>query len=196
MARHIAFAGLFALTLGCGSGGAKDGGAGSFGNAATLSGDPVGKALDPASQLTRAIPITVSGSDITGTSAILGRLTTTSDVYSFIAPVANHGGRRQCFIQTVIFDLLDNSGVTIGSQPNGFLTGSVGKLKSGSMHTDSCLDVGETGYLLELFGATPDYGPSPARASRSKARTATGVRRKPRSSPFPTAPPCRTSRTP
>jgi len=157
MARYIACAGLFALTLGCGGGSSRDGGTGKFGNAAALSGDPVGKAVDPVSQLTRVVPITVSGSDLAGASAVLGRLTATSDVYSFIAPVANHSGRRQCFIQTVTFDLLDNSGAVIGSQPNGFLTGSVGKLKNESMHTDSCLDVGETGYLLELFAATPDY---------------------------------------
>jgi hypothetical protein len=156
MARFIVFAGFFAFTLGCG-GGTRNGGAGGFGNAATLSGDPVGKALDPAVNLTRVIPITVSGSDIAGTSAILGRLTATSDVYSFIAPVTNHGNRRQCFIQTVTFDLLDDAGATIGTQPNGFLTGSVGRLKDGTMHTDSCLDVGETGYLLELFGADPNY---------------------------------------
>ena len=156
MSRFIVFAGFFAFTLGCG-GGTRSGGAGGFGNAATLSGDPVGRAVDPADRLTRVIPITVRGSDLTGTSASLGRQTATSDVYSFIAPVTNHGGRRQCFIQTVTLDLLDSAGATIGTQPNGFLTGSVGKLKGGSMHTDSCLAVGETGYLLELFGAAPDY---------------------------------------
>jgi len=154
MARFVVF--VFAFTLGCGGGRARDGGA-VFGNAATLNGDPVGLASDPAGTITRMIPATVSGSDITGTSAILGRQTATSDVYTFIAPVTNHGGRRRCFVQEATFDLLDGAGATIGAQPNGFVTGSVGKLKNGTMHTATCVDVGETGYLLELFAAQPDF---------------------------------------
>jgi hypothetical protein len=37
-----------------------------------------------------------------------------------------------------------------------FVTGSVGKLKDGSMQTATCLDVGEAGYLLDNF-STPDF---------------------------------------
>jgi hypothetical protein len=147
---------LFAFTLGCGGGGAQDGGAGGFGNAATLSGDPVGRSLDPASNLTRVIPAAISGSDMAGTSAILGRWSATSDSYMFIAPVTNHGSRRQCFIQTDTFELLDATGATLRTPPEDFVTGSVGKLKDGSMHTATCLDVGETGYLLDDL-STPDF---------------------------------------
>jgi hypothetical protein len=132
MTRFTVFA--FAFTLGCG-GGAQNGGAGGFGNAATLNGDPVGLGLEPGAKLTRLIPITVSGSDITGTSTILGRQSTTSDVYTFIAPLTNHGDRRRCFVQADTFDLLDDAGATIGANPNGFITGSVGKLKGETMHT-------------------------------------------------------------
>jgi len=155
MARFIVFA--LAFTFGCGGGSsARDGGAGRFGNAATLSGDPVGLALDSPDQLTRVIPATIDGSDITGTSAILGRWTATSDSYMFLAPVTNHRNRRQCFVQTSAFELLDSAGVPIGTNLEEFVTGSVGKLKDGSMHTATCLDVGETGYLLDLL-LQPDF---------------------------------------
>jgi hypothetical protein len=156
MARSIVFAFLFALTLGC-DGGARNGGVGAGGSAATLSGDPVGRALDPVGAITRVIPATIGGSDITGTSAILGRQTATSDAYVFIAPVTNRGGRRQCFVETVTFDLLDSDRAALGPNLHCFVTGSVGKRKDGTMHTATCLDVGETGYVLELLAAQPDF---------------------------------------
>ena len=149
MDRFIVFAAFVVFVLGCDSTGARRGGG--FGNSATLTGDPVGKGGDPVDSLTRVIPIRVGGADITGTSAVLGRQSAISDPYTFIAPVTNQGGRRRCFVKTDTFDLLDGAGATIGTVTGDFVTGSVGKLKNGSMHTSTCLDVGETGYLLELL---------------------------------------------
>jgi len=157
MDRFIVLAGLVAFLFGCDSSGVRNPGTSGWGSAVTLTGDPVGKGTDPVDQLTREIPLNLSGLGITGTSAVLGRQFATSVFYRFIAPVTNHGGRRQCFINTVTFDLLDTAGAVIGTPVSEFVTGSVGKLKDGSMHTNSCLEVGETGYLLSLLGANPAY---------------------------------------
>jgi hypothetical protein len=73
-----------------------------------------------------------------------------------IAPVTNHGRRRQCFILANTIELLDAAGATLGTTPEDFVTGSVGKLKDGTLHTATCLDVGETGYLLDDL-STPDF---------------------------------------
>ncbi len=160
MPRSIVFAGWFAFTLGCGGGsdsGARDGGGSGFGNVAMLSGDPVGLGLDSSDKLTRVIPAAIGGSDVTGTAAVLGRWSATSTSTMFIALVTNRGSRRQCFIQTSTYELLDSTGATLGTNPEMFVTGSVGKLKDGSMYTATCLDVGEAGYLLDL-PVTPDFG--------------------------------------
>jgi hypothetical protein len=157
MPRFIVF--VIALTLGCGSGGsasAPDGGVGGFGNVAIVSGGPVGLGLDSSAQLTRVIPASIGGSDMAGTAAVLGRWSATSDSYMLIVPVTNQGSRRQCFIQTDTFQLLDATGANLRTPPEDFVTGSVGKLKDGIMHTATCLDVGETGYLLDDL-STPDF---------------------------------------
>jgi hypothetical protein len=125
--------------------------AGKWGTAAVLTGNPVGLGLDAPELLTRVIPLIVEGSDLTGTHAILARKSATSDSFQLIAPVTNSGNRLRCFVQADPLELLDTAGTVVYTRPGVFLKGQVGKLKSGSMHTGTCVGVGQTGYLLELL---------------------------------------------
>jgi len=154
MRRFSLCAGLLALALGCGGGAAKVGPT-KWANSATLSGDPVGLGTEPVDKLTRTLPADVSGAGVTGTMAILASTSTTSSSYRFIVPVTNHSTRRQCFLVTETFELLDAAGVVLSTHSEEWVTGSTGKLKDNSMCTDSCLDVGESGYLLGLSDGTP-----------------------------------------
>lgn len=147
-------AALLVLSLGCSGGGGQDGAAVDSGNSATLTGNPVGLGIDSPDKLTRIVPSDISGVGITGTTAVLGRTTAAATDFHFLAQVTNHGTRRQCFIQTKTFDYLNAAGAVVSTNGEEFVTGSVGQLKDGIMCTDSCLDAGETGYLLALPNGT------------------------------------------
>jgi len=153
MDRLIAFAGAFMLTftLGCGGGksGATDGSTHGFANSAILTGDPVGLDLDLPSKLTRSVSATVSGSDMTGTTAFLGRLTATESSGSIMVPVTNQGSRWHCFLEATTFELLDGSGNSLGTPIGTYLHGSVGRGSTSGVYTDTCLEPGGTGYFLD-----------------------------------------------
>ena len=155
MDRLFVLTSLVAFTFGCGGTGTRAGGG--MNNSAMLSGDSEGKGTSPVDQVTREIPITVSGLDIRGTTAILSRISGFTESYDFIAAVTNYGIRRQCLIQITTFDLLDGNGVVIGTRITDFVTGSMGRVKDGIIYTMTCLGPGETGYLLDLFGASIPY---------------------------------------
>jgi len=153
MRRFSVLIGLLVLAPGC-DGGAAKGVTGNWANTATLAGDPVGLGSEPADQLTRIIPAQISGAGITGNLAILGRTTTTWTDYRFLAEVTNHGTRRQCLLVSGTFEFLSAAGAVLGKHPEEWVKGSVGKLKDNGTSTDTCLDVGETGYLLGLTDGT------------------------------------------
>ena len=110
-----------------------------------------------AEQLTRIIPADISGVGITGTTAVLGRLTADQSDFRFIAQVTNHSARRQCFIDTKTFDFVDTAGAVKSAIVQEFISGSVGQLKDEIMCTSTCLDMGETGYLLSLPSGVPKF---------------------------------------
>ncbi len=124
MRRLSLCAGLLVLALGCG-GGTKSGPTVTWANSATLTGDPVGQGTETPDQLTRIIPADISGAGVTGSSGVLGRVSTTSQLYRFLAPVTNHGTRRQCFLQTETFDFLDANGAVLNAHTTEWVTGSV-----------------------------------------------------------------------
>jgi hypothetical protein len=158
MDRLIAFAGVFLLTftLGCGGGkaGDTDGSTHGFANSAILTGDPVGLDLDLPSKITRTISATVSGSDMTGATAFLGRLTATESSGRIMVPVTNQGSRWHCFIEATTFELLDGSGNSLGTPIGTYLHGSVGWGSTSGVYTDTCLEPGGTGYFLDTISAT------------------------------------------
>lgn len=153
MDRLIAFAGfaLFTFTLGCGGSGRAgswDGATGGFSSSAILTGNPVGLDLDLPSKLTRQVPATVTGPDMTGDLAYLGRFSATSDSGTLMVPVANQGSRWRCFIEATTYELLDASETSLGTPVLTYLRGSVGRGSTSGTHTNTCLEPGGTGYFL------------------------------------------------
>jgi hypothetical protein len=153
MDRFIGIAGvaLFTFTLGCGGSekaGSRDGAAGGFTSSAILTGDPIGLDLDLPSKLTRQVPATVTGSDMTGDVAYLGRFSATSDSGTMMVPVTNQGSRWLCFIEATTYEILDASGTSLGTPVVTYLRGSVGRGSTSGTHTNTCLEPGGTGYFL------------------------------------------------
>jgi hypothetical protein len=156
MDRFIAFAGTVVCILGC-SGGTSNrslNGSGTFSNSAVLTGDPVGLDLDLPSKLARIVPASVTGSDMAGDKAYLGRFSATSDAYYLILPVTNQGTRLQCFVKVVTFDLLNADGSSGGTPIATYVSGSVGRSSKNSVYTNTCIAPGETAYLLDSADGT------------------------------------------
>lgn len=138
-----------AACSGSGNGAAAQNPSGALGSAALLTGDPVGLDLDLPSKLTRVIPADVSGSDMTGDKAYLGRFSATDESYWLFVPVTNTGTRLQCFVQAVTFDMVNDDGTPGGTIIDDYVYGSVGRGATSVVDTNTCIAPGATGYLID-----------------------------------------------
>lgn len=119
-------------------------------NNAVLNGPAYGGGSSDAA-LSCTVPLEITGDAggfVVGDASLMRRDAASTGVYLTV-PVRNDGAAR-CFVQFSGTALLDRSGRVLVSEANDYLQGSVG-LSMGGVHTDTCLDEGETGYLFNIF---------------------------------------------
>lgn len=142
------------VAAGCGGGDNGGGGGGGAGgpaapnNSATLAGTALGSGAATVAQMVRSVPVTASGAGFSATTLYIGRRSTTATMDYLAIPVTNTSGSLRCFVKATTYTI--NAGAITEDHSGSYISGSVGVSSSSSVYTASCLQPGETAYLLDL----------------------------------------------
>ena len=128
-------------------------------NTAVLTGAPVGSGNSPNDVLRKPLSVNVTGpgSAWPVKRAFVLRATATTESVSVVVEVSNAGRSGRCLIRASDLELKDAAGTTLKVAATAFVQGSVGDLGNSRnpIVTDTCLAPGETGFLVELYTASP-----------------------------------------
>lgn len=118
-------------------------------NAATLSDATIGTGESSTADLRKTLPLTLATphAELELGTVYLTRISASSEYGSLIAEITNTGSSPRCFVKAtnITYYSVDAALATTSS----YAVGSVGKTSSGTM-TDTCLDAGESGYLIDI----------------------------------------------
>ncbi|MDX2012899.1 MAG: hypothetical protein SFW67_22060 [Myxococcaceae bacterium] len=128
-------------------------------NTALLTGASVGSGSSPNDLLRKPLTVNVTGPSSAWpvARAFVLRANPTTESVSVVVEVSNAGRSGRCLIRASDLELKDAAGATLKVGPLAFVQGSVGDLGNprNPIVTDTCLAPGETGFLLELYTASP-----------------------------------------
>jgi hypothetical protein len=119
-------------------------------NSATLTGNVIGSGESTPAELRKALPVTLTTQhpDLALGQAFLTRISTSSEYGSLIVELTNNGSSAKCFVRAEEISYR-SSDATIVTEAFAYISASVGRTASGTF-TDTCLDSGETGYLIDI----------------------------------------------
>ncbi|MFT3706984.1 MAG: hypothetical protein QM817_04875 [Archangium sp.] len=125
----------------------------SWGNAAAeLSGVQIGPGTTPLTQLTKVLNVTRNGDTrFTIVSAQLSRAEANDETSYVAIRVKNTGSTGACFVKTDAITYLGSTGQVVFSDTLGtYLNGSVATSTTSQVSTDTCLQPGEEGFMIDI----------------------------------------------